>query len=638
MGSGAATGRRSWSARAAARGRSDIATLLLAAATTAIMLQATRVFVSYMVFIIDQAQRVQLGATAGAVFLAIGFGAVLPRLGGMRRVVVATTAGMVAARIALQFWSVPEARMALGAATILLAGWLLPSLLTVSRQATAYGVGVGLALDLAFRVARDSLDLPFIPSVGTHGVTVALGLVALLAAMVLLAGDRHARPAGSSIGALAIGPALALQHLVIGNLGAVQVQLDVGMRASARLLAIGMLLGLVFDLLVTAGDSPARYRRGSVRGVLPPIAALGAMGLLVFWQDIAGLGAVGVVVGTAATIALTVAAVRGVPGEAGAARTALWLTVGMLVQAALLFAYFSATGWPILIAVAYGVIAVVGSLTVWRGPAPHASRPASLAGLGTVAAVLIMAVLAGTVGDDDPGATEPLPSEFTAMTYNIQAGFSRDNYWDLEEIAAVIETADPHVVVLQEVGRGWPILGGMDQARWLSQRLDMQLVWGPASRDDLWGNAILTRAPVISADQVKFDVTENLRRGAVGAVLESDAGPVTVIGTHLDNPGDATSARQAQITQLLDFWEGAEPALIAGDFNADPGSDAMVTLEDSGFTDTGELLGVDATTSQDNRRIDYVLITPGLAVVEADIPDVWASDHRPFVVRVQLTA
>jgi endonuclease/exonuclease/phosphatase family metal-dependent hydrolase len=164
----------------------------------------------------------------------------------------------------------------------------------------------------------------------------------------------------------------------------------------------------------------------------------------------------------------------------------------------------------------------------------------------------------------------------------------------------------------------------------------MQLVWGPASRDDLWGNAILTTAPIISTDWIKFDTTQNLRRGAVVAVLESTEGTISVISTHLDNPRGATAARQEQVAQLIELWDCTEPAVIGGDFNADPDSETIIALLESGLGDTGEVLGVDATTSEDDRRIDYVLVTPGLEVVSSEIPDTWASDHRPFVTTLRV--
>jgi endonuclease/exonuclease/phosphatase (EEP) superfamily protein YafD len=120
----------------------------------------------------------------------------------------------------------------------------------------------------------------------------------------------------------------------------------------------------------------------------------------------------------------------------------------------------------------------------------------------------------------------------------------------------------------------------------------------------------------------------------VRAVLASDTGPVTVFGTHLDNPGGAESARQAQVQQLLTFWGGAGPALIAGDFNADRDSVAMVALAGAGLIDTGADLEPDATTSHDERRIEYILVTSGITIIRAEIPQVWASDHRPFIARL----
>src|SRR5690606_19984158 len=101
-------------------------------------------------------------------------------IAGPRRLVLALTVGMVVSRLALQFWTLPEARMWLGAATIVLAGWLLPLLLTRSRPATAYGVGMGLALDVALRISRDSLDLAFSPSIWAHMVAVVLAALAVL--------------------------------------------------------------------------------------------------------------------------------------------------------------------------------------------------------------------------------------------------------------------------------------------------------------------------------------------------------------------------------------------------------------------------------------------------------------------------
>lgn len=624
-------------ARSARHDGAGIGVLLLAAASTVMMLQATRVFLSYMVFIIDQSERLELGVTAGAVYLSIALGAILPRVAGIRRTMLLLTVGMVAARCTLQVWTEPDGRMWLGAATIVLAGWLLPGLLFTARSTAAYGVGVGLALDVALRVGRDTLDLPFSPTVAAHAATLVIGVVALLGALMIQRADASAPSTGLAVSALTFGPALALHHLTIGNLGTVQLRLDDSLATSAWLLSVGIIGGLAIDLLL-AGRVVGKSARGRA---IPAVTTIGLIlagggGLLAFWNDSSGAGIVGLVAGTASTVALIVGALRGGEGHGGVAATALWLTLGMILHAALLFAYFTATGLPVLIVVLFSVVALGALLEAWRPREERSSLELSTGSLGIAAAALVLASLVVTVGASTPQAGEPLPGEFTVMTYNIQAGFSQDNHWDLERIAEVIEASEPDVVILQEVGRGWPILSAVDEAHWLSQRLGMQLVWGPASQDDLWGNAILTTAPMTSTAWVKFDTTQNLRRGAVLVELETEAGPVTVIGTHLDNPGGATSARQEQIAQLLELRGGVEPAIVAGDLNADPDSDAILTILGDGFSDTGAAFGPDAVTSDDARRIDYVLISPGLELVSAEIPDTWASDHRPVVITLRV--
>ena len=68
----------------------------------------------------------------------------------------------------------------------------------------------------------------------------------------------------------------------------------------------------------------------------------------------------------------------------------------------------------------------------------------------------------------------------------------------------------------------------------------------------------------------------------------------------------------------------------------DPDSEAMAMLTGAGYADTGAGLGADAITSDDARRIDYILVTPGVEVVEIGIPQEWASDHLPVVTTLRI--
>ncbi|HMM40830.1 MAG TPA: hypothetical protein PKA95_02920, partial [Thermomicrobiales bacterium] len=62
----------------------SLAAMALATFAAVLMLQATRVFVAYLIFIIDQSQRVTIGGIAGGTFLAIALGGLLAHLAGRR--------------------------------------------------------------------------------------------------------------------------------------------------------------------------------------------------------------------------------------------------------------------------------------------------------------------------------------------------------------------------------------------------------------------------------------------------------------------------------------------------------------------------------------------------------------------------
>jgi endonuclease/exonuclease/phosphatase (EEP) superfamily protein YafD len=177
---------------------------------------------------------------------------------------------------------------------------------------------------------------------------------------------------------------------------------------------------------------------------------------------------------------------------------------------------------------------------------------------------------------------------------------------------------------------------GNDELLWLSQRLEMPYVWGPASDDGLWGNAILSRVALSEQDATKFASTENLKRGAVRAQVQTPAGVLWVYGTHLDNPSGAGAVRREQVDELLRYIGENQPSILGGDLNATPNSDVLAALRAAGFSDFAALLGPGATTSEDGKRIDYLLLRGRVTVAETLIPDVWASDHKPFVLRVRV--
>jgi endonuclease/exonuclease/phosphatase family metal-dependent hydrolase len=622
--------------------RAFLLTVALVAIATALMLQATRVFVSYLVFVIDQSNREQIALAAVAVFGASGLGGLVVRLLGRRAAVLAAGTLLGLSRLGLQFLESPEPRVLLGAAVIIGWGWLIVPLLGTQRDTAAFGLILGLGLDLAVRIAFRTVDLPWMADGARHAATLML-LIAFAGVSAALwrwtPSDSRTEDHAPVIPLLAIGPGLAIYHLMTGNLGLAQVELELDLPGAGLVLAIGTLLGTA--LVTLAYRDPDRGRLPHLHGPLAVvvIGALALLGLWLFWRQSA-LTAVGLVAGvTGSVVLLAVTLLGGKPGGwRSRGGVSLWFAIGMLLEVALIFAYYTFTGELAVIVVAWG-IAILAALVAGSGgaPAPAPHPRVLLAPVGVLAVALALACGWQALDWSEPEAGAPAGAELVVMDYNIQNGFSRDNIWDLEATARTIEAQNPDIVVLQEVSRGWLLAAGADEVAWLSERLKMPFAFGANSNDGLWGNAILSRLPMSELEQTQYSLSDNLDRGALQARIATEAGELWVYGTHLDNPRDAAEVRLTQTRELIAFRGDRTPALIAGDLNSDPGDEVLRMLADAGLSDPGAtLLPPGATTSQDERRIDYILVTDGLTVTEMAIPDVWTSDHRPVIARVRL--
>jgi len=235
-----------------------------------------------------------------------------------------------------------------------------------------------------------------------------------------------------------------------------------------------------------------------------------------------------------------------------------------------------------------------------------------------------------TVGDGFP---------VRIMTYNLHNGFNTDGYLDMEALARVIEESQPDIVALQEISGGWVISGRLDMLTWLSQRLNMPFVFGPTA-DPLWGNAILSRYPIIESGS--FDLPPRdlfILRGFTSAVVDLGNGDsLQVIATHYHHLEEDSAIRQLQTPVIIDFWNNAERTIILGDLNAEPDTPEIELLRQAGLVDVmAEAEPASAYTYHSAdlyQRIDYIWVSSDLVVQETSIPFSNASDHLPVVVSI----
>jgi endonuclease/exonuclease/phosphatase family metal-dependent hydrolase len=153
-------------------------------------------------------------------------------------------------------------------------------------------------------------------------------------------------------------------------------------------------------------------------------------------------------------------------------------------------------------------------------------------------------------------------------SYNIHECVGTDGRRDPERIATVLREIDADVIGLQEVDArpGGPT-DGM-QMQYLAAALGHHGVAGPTLRriDGEYGNALLTRWPVLDVRHVDLTVYRREPRAALDVDLDVNGVTVRTIVTHL---GLLPGERRTQVRRLLDrLGDGrADLVILCGDMN-----------------------------------------------------------------------
>ncbi|MGE4220171.1 MAG: endonuclease/exonuclease/phosphatase family protein [Alphaproteobacteria bacterium] len=241
------------------------------------------------------------------------------------------------------------------------------------------------------------------------------------------------------------------------------------------------------------------------------------------------------------------------------------------------------------------------------------------------------------------------------LTYNVHSCIGTDGRCSPERIVDVIAACEPDVVCLQELDVGRAKTGGVDQAHLIGRGLGMEMHFHAAVRvmEEQFGDAILTSLP---SRLVRAGPLPGLSgmplgrwgetRGALWADIDTGGAHVQVINTHL---GLRPREQMVQMPALAGpDWLGhpdcIDPVLLAGDFNAFPGTRAYRYL--ASFLDDTQC----APAVRQPRatfpgrapmiRIDHVFSRGPIEVVSAHVVRTRlsrvASDHLPLLVEVRI--
>ena len=162
-------------------------------------------------------------------------------------------------------------------------------------------------------------------------------------------------------------------------------------------------------------------------------------------------------------------------------------------------------------------------------------------------------------------APDPDPWPLTVATYTSPGAVGRARRFAPERVADVLREMNADIIALQEVP-----LGGSKTPNvlaMLQQATGYVAAEGPACDrpDRRFGNAVLSRYPILSMRAIDLSFGSREPRGAVDADVDCHGHLLRVVATHL---GLRFAERREQIRRLLQSFDTEEmPVILLGDIN-----------------------------------------------------------------------
>ncbi len=243
-------------------------------------------------------------------------------------------------------------------------------------------------------------------------------------------------------------------------------------------------------------------------------------------------------------------------------------------------------------------------------------------------------------------ATTPSPSPGPTLglaTFNIW--HDRDD-WParLPLVLETLRAIDADVIGLQEVLED-AATGLPNQAATIAEALGYRHVFvSPDAEGSLrrYGNAILTRLPIVAHDWKKLEPLDDYRTAVRVRVRLGDR-PIDIVDTHLHHTPEGGAIRRRQIADLFGWLgQGDAPLVILGDLNAALTNPEMSAFRPPRFASLLAAVHPDQAgrttlnTALGHRpdQIDHILVEtahfqPLTAAIVGDVAthDIWPSDH-----------
>jgi endonuclease/exonuclease/phosphatase family metal-dependent hydrolase len=233
------------------------------------------------------------------------------------------------------------------------------------------------------------------------------------------------------------------------------------------------------------------------------------------------------------------------------------------------------------------------------------------------------------------GATATL----RVATYNVHACVGTDRRHDPDRVASVVGELDADVVALQEFTYPASVAIESREPVELVTLDSYQCALGPTRQIDTrcFGNALLTRHPIVDVHRIDLSMDRREPRGALAATVDIGGIPVHLLATHL---GLRVTERRFQVRQLMSYLDSVRHSLVVvlGDFNDWLPGRSVVHVLDRRLGASAQLRSF--PSSRPVLSLDRIWIHPASALrrvfVHTSKLARRASDHLPVVADVDL--
>lgn len=214
------------------------------------------------------------------------------------------------------------------------------------------------------------------------------------------------------------------------------------------------------------------------------------------------------------------------------------------------------------------------------------------------------------------------------------AGYLRSNRKVLTSIAEFIRSEAPDLVGLIEVDTGSIRTGMLNQATHIADMLGhytaYECKYGAASFNQRvpivrkQGNALLA-APHVTGERFHYFDT-----GIKRLIIELELDDVCIFLVHLSLK---YRQRQDQLRSLHDLIvKSSKPVIVAGDFNTFWGTNEIFLFTRATGLRSANTASLPSFPARTPRvELDFVLVSPGIELLDFRIPQVRFSDHLPVI-------